>query len=124
MVYRSSKTLLGLTLAVVLGAHWLLLQSVAWMGMIVSYSQRAPLTEAISMTFDGEHPCKLCIAVKEGKKAEKKQSFVKFEVKLDFLCAEAACLVPPSLPLTLLSPESTFASARCEAPPGPPPRFA
>ena len=72
MVYRSSKTLLGLTLAVVLGAHWLLLQSVAWVGMVVSYSQSAPLTEAISMTFDGEHPCKLCIAVKEGKKAEKK----------------------------------------------------
>ena len=80
MVYRSSKTLLGLTLAVVLGAHWLLLQSVAWVGMVVSYSQSAPLTEAISMTFDGEHPCKLCIAVKEGKKAEKKQSLVKFEV--------------------------------------------
>jgi len=124
MVYRTSKTLLGLTLAVVLGAHWLLLQSVAWVGMIVSYSQSAPLTEAISMTFDGEHPCKLCIAVKEGKKAEKKQSLVKFEVKLDFLCAEAACFLPPSLPFTLLSPDSTFASARGETPPGPPPRFA
>jgi len=84
MVFRSSKTLLGLTLAVVLGAHWLLLQSVAWVGIIVSCSQTAPLTEAISMTFDGEHPCKLCIVVKEGKKAESKQSLVELDVKLDF----------------------------------------
>jgi len=122
-VFKSSKAFLGLTLAVALGAHWLLLQSVAWVGMLVTYSQTALLTEAISMTFDGEHPCKLCLVVKEGKRAESKQALVKFEVKLDFLCSEPVAFLPPSLPFTLLSADSIFSSARCEAPPGPPPRF-
>ena len=52
MLFRSSKALLGLTLAMLLGGHWLLLQSVAWVGMIIDYSQNATLSEAISMTFD------------------------------------------------------------------------
>ena len=39
VLFRSSKTFLGLSLAVLLGAHWLLLQSVAWVGMIITYSQ-------------------------------------------------------------------------------------
>ena len=124
MIFRSSKLFIGLSLAVLLGAHWLLLQSVAWVGMIIDYSQTATLSEAISMTFDGEHPCRMCIAVKEGKKAESKQLQLKPELKFDFLCMEAASFLPPLLPFTLLTPESTFALPRNEAPPGPPPRLA
>lgn len=124
VTFRHSKTLLGLTLAFALGAHWLMLQSVAWVGMIVTYSQDAPLIEAISMTFDGEHPCKLCKVVKEGKQAEQKQALVKFELKLDLLCAEKPVLLPPLLPFTLLTHSSAHATTRVEAPPGPPPRLA
>ena len=76
------------------------------------------------MTFDGEHPCRMCIAVKEGKKAESKQLQLKPELKFDFLCMEAASLLPPLLPFRLLTPESTFALPRNEVPPGPPPRLA
>ncbi len=123
MLFRSSKALLGLTLAMLLGGHWLLLQSVAWVGMIVDYSQNATLSEAISMTFDGEHPCRMCLVVKEGKKAEGKQLQLKPELKLDFLCMEKAAWLPPLLPFTLLTPESTYHSPRSEAPPGPPPRL-
>lgn len=123
MTFRSSKTLLGLTLAVLLGAHWLLLQSVAWVGMIIDYSQNATLSEAISMTFDGEHPCRMCLVVKEGKKAESKQLQLKPELKLDFLCADSTEWLPPLLPFTLLTPDSTYRSPRSEAPPGPPPRL-
>lgn len=124
MLFRSSKALLGLTLAVLLGAHWLLLQSVAWVGMIIDYSQDATLSEAISMTFDGEHPCRMCLVVKEGKKAERKQLQLKPELKLDFLCMESAAWLPPLLPFTLLTPDSSYRSPRNEAPPGPPPRLA
>lgn len=124
VLFRSSKTFLGLSLAVLLGAHWLLLQSVAWVGMIITYSQTSTLSEAISMTFDGEHPCRMCIAVKEGKKAESKQLQLKPELKFDFLCMEAASFLPPLLPVTLLTPGSMLACPRSEAPPGPPPRIA
>lgn len=124
MIFRSSKTLLGLSLAVLLGGHWLLLQSVAWVGMIVTYSQTSTLSEAISMTFDGEHPCRMCLVVKEGKKAEKKEMQLKADMKFEFVSAERIQFLPPLLASTVLRSDSMSALARSEAPPGPPPRFA
>lgn len=124
MTFRLSRTLLGLTLAFALGAHWLVLQSVAWVGMVITYSQDAPLMEAISMTFDGAHPCKLCKVVKAGKQAEQKQVLVKLDSKLDLLPAETSALLPPLLPFTLQTHPAAGAPTRNEAPPGPPPRLA
>lgn len=43
------------------------LQTVAWTGMLVNYSQDRSLSEAANMTFDGEHPCGLCCAIKKAK---------------------------------------------------------
>ena len=36
--------------------HLPLLQVVAWTGMVVKYAQTVPLSEALEMTFDGDHP--------------------------------------------------------------------
>ena len=46
---RSSlaKCVVVTMLVFVLGAHWAFLQSVAWVGMVVTYSCNAPLTEAL-----------------------------------------------------------------------------
>ena len=43
-----------LVLVLSLGLHWALLQSIAWVGMIASYSRVASLAEALSKTFDGK----------------------------------------------------------------------
>ena len=41
--------------------------------MLIEYSKRAPLCQAIAQTFDGAHPCSLChIVVNKGKTSEKK----------------------------------------------------
>src|SRR6184192_2864605 len=56
-----------------IGAHWTLLQSIAWVGMAVSYTQNSTLKEALLKTFDGKHPCTLCKVVQQGKNAQKKQ---------------------------------------------------
>ena len=53
------------------GGHWLLFQTVAWAQMFYGYAQEVPISQAVSMTFDGEHPCDICIRVKEGRKNEK-----------------------------------------------------
>jgi len=45
--------------------HAPLMQVVAWSGMLVSYSRDNTLTEAIGMTFDGEHPCPMCKAIEK-----------------------------------------------------------
>jgi hypothetical protein len=54
-----------------IGLHWIALQSLAWTTMIIDYSKRAPLRQAISQTFDGAHPCSLCHGVNKGKNSEK-----------------------------------------------------
>jgi hypothetical protein len=62
-----------LVLVLSLGLHWAFLQSVAWVGMIVSYSHDASLAEAVSKTFDGKHPCCLCKMIQKGRADEKQQ---------------------------------------------------
>jgi len=62
-----------LVLVLSLGLNWALLQTIAWTGMIVSYSRAASLSEALTKTFDGKHPCSLCKAIQKGRADEKKQ---------------------------------------------------
>jgi len=82
--------LIALALASSIGLHWTVLQVVAWTGMIVSYSQEAPLGQAVAKTFDGQHPCKLCKQIAKGKQSEKKSEY-KFELKkLEFPYAPVA----------------------------------
>ncbi|CAN5780205.1 hypothetical protein BH11VER1_BH11VER1_22600 [soil metagenome] len=61
----------GLFLSI--GLQWACLQTAAWVGMVVRYSQAVSLYKAVEMTFDGEHPCKLCKAVKSGQENQTKQ---------------------------------------------------
>lgn len=105
-----------------LGAHWFVLQSVAWATMIVRYSQDDSLPAAVSKTFDGEHPCKLCKFVREGKQAEKPIDVVKIEVDKKFI-SEAAIFIPlPPSDFYLVAVSTDAAHARSHSPPLPPPR--
>lgn len=47
-----------------------LMQCVAWAGMLVSYSQEGTVAEAVEKTFDGEHPCPLCLAIEKSKEKQ------------------------------------------------------
>lgn len=123
VLVRLSKWLVVLTLILTLGAHWVFLQSVAWLGMVVAYSQDASFSQAVSKTFDGQHPCCLCKFVRQGKAAEKKQESQKPDTKLDPSLPSARGFVasPPNFVLTF----SRFVDASAshgEAPPVPPPR--
>jgi hypothetical protein len=110
-------------LIIAVGGHWAVLQSVAWVSMAVTYSQTDSWEVALKKTFSGEKPCKLCLAVKEGKEQEQKQSVLKVETKLDLVCLKPLAYIHPSLPSILLSIPSDVALPRAEAPPLPPPRL-
>jgi hypothetical protein len=56
-----------------LGLHWALLQTVAWTGMLITYTRHASFQEAFTKTFDGQHPCALCKVIKNGRAEEKQQ---------------------------------------------------
>jgi len=114
-----------MVLVLSLGLHWAFLQSVAWVGMIVSYSHKASLAEAVSKTFDGKHPCCLCKMIQKGRADEKQQEqkqTVKPGSKIDlglvwrnptFEFADHRAPIPPC---------SIGAPSRREAPPKPRPR--
>ena len=70
---RLSQILVVAALVLSIGLHWAVLQSAAWVGMAVAYSvEKGSLTEGLSDTFDGNHPCRLCKAVYEGNKGKEK----------------------------------------------------
>jgi hypothetical protein len=73
MLHRLTKALVVLALTVSLSAPWTFLQSIAWTGMLYSYTKEAGFSRAVSMTFDGEHPCPLCKAIEKGRAQEREQ---------------------------------------------------
>src|ERR1700751_554974 len=76
----------ALALLQILGGHWALLQTSAWVGMIVQYSQRDGLKAGLAQAFDGEHPCSVCKAIQNGKKQEqKKEPLLQTELTKDYL---------------------------------------
>ncbi len=108
-------------LCVTLGFHWGLLQSVAWIGMIVNYSCQGSLKDAMCKTFDGQHPCPLCKLVCEGKKSEKKPEAQQDVKKIDLFAGHALAFDFPPLPAPVFSVPLVRVS-RTDTPLLPPPR--
>ncbi len=124
MFVRLSKWFVVLALVLVIGGHWALLQSAAWLGMAVSFSQTDSVAVALEKTFDGKHPCPLCKLVKAGKNSEQKRDLQKIETKFDFLTDAGSCELSPPRPIRHFIPASERADASRAAPLLPPPRAA
>ncbi len=125
---RLSQILVVAALVVSIGLHWAVLQSAAWVGMAVAYSiEKGSVTEGLSDTFDGEHPCLLCCAVKKGTESEKKdpKSKESKRLKQDLFASEARVVVIEA-PKKVRLPQAAneVALARMAAPTVPPPRSA
>ncbi|MBU6410835.1 MAG: hypothetical protein KGJ60_02410 [Verrucomicrobiota bacterium] len=123
MFKRFGNIFLAAALLVTTGTQWAALQSIAWMGMIVSYSEKAPLTVALKETFDGKHPCCLCKAIAAAKKSGKNNPSMLRVKKLEFPPArEGVVLVAPTQFESLPRADDTFAESLTQKPPTPPPR--
>jgi len=126
---KCGKALLVLALSLSLGAHWALLQTVAWTGMLISYSQVVGIAAGVSTTFDGKHPCPLCLIIKKARGAEEKPDSQNPESRVE---VEKLIAVPAEI--TLASPNVAVfqhAASLCRPPvewsvppPKPPPRAA
>jgi hypothetical protein len=120
---RFAKSLIAVLLIVSLGGHWAFLQSLAWASMVIDYSKDAPLSVAVSKTFDGKNPCNLCHLVKRGQESEQKQEATKVKTKLDFciLARSIEFQIQAGASQQFLSLQNSFAG-HVESPPIPPPR--
>lgn len=90
---RASQYLLIATWLVSMGGHLALLQTFAWGNMLADFSSKGSLSEAMEKTFDGEHPCPLCKAVKKSEGEDDKKPLLKAEMKM-----EVALPVPVKVP--------------------------
>jgi hypothetical protein len=105
-----------------LGGHWLVLQTAAWVQMVAHYSSSDGLEAAFSKTFDGRHPCDLCNKIAQKKAAEKKQ-FVQLAFGKTNLLAQENFLTlhPPAVFWQLSGTEEAFCKSS-HKPQVPPPR--
>ena len=122
MFVRIGKIFLVLALVAMLGAHWALLQSVAWTTMLADNLCTQPVKEAVTETFDGNHPCDICKAIAAGKQSEKKTEFSFQTQKLEFPpMNEIFALIAPSQ-FQLLPLENSSAKSSAQKPLLRPPR--
>lgn len=119
------RSLVVLLLVLAIGGHWAVLQSFAWARMIVAYSRDRPMTEAIRMTFDGNHPCPLCKQIAKARQEERRQApAARVEAKLDFSLPQPRAELPgppcPHRPPAALDARAPVPLP--QPPPKPPPR--
>jgi hypothetical protein len=105
-----------------LGGHWAILQTTAWVGMIIEYSAADGVQVGLSKTFDGEHPCELCKSIAKNTGAERKHVTQVELGKINSIApANATVLCPPArFWYQAVSVQSAFGVSR--PPLVPPPR--
>ena len=124
---RIARLFIVAALMVSIGLPWAALQSVAWIGMAVTYTvEKGSVLEGLSDTFDGEHPCPLCHAVSTGQEKEKKQqqdNGISLKKKLEMLPVSLLQLWHPKMPQLEYAWLDLAWERLATAPPLPPPRL-
>jgi hypothetical protein len=120
---RCGKFLVVLALVLATGLHWATLQTIAWTTMLANNLCSQSVTEAVSNTFDGEHPCPLCKAIAAGKKSERKSVFLTQVQKLEYPPAAKNFILVAPAQFQMLPLANRFAAALPEKPLTPPPRL-
>ena len=124
MLRRLPRLAVVIALASSIGLHWAFFQSVAWMGMVISYSQQAGFEQALAKTFDGKHPCALCKEIARDKQSERKVAFPIELKKFECLSVQAQFVfITPAQFWYWRTSEVGFRSIS-QPPPTPPPRAA
>jgi hypothetical protein len=127
MPYRRTIAWL-LLLAVVTAAnlHLPALQVVAWTRMLVEYSHDRSLSEAVEMTFDGEHPCPMCQSIKAAATNHADTTALDGVSSPQplYAPAPATAWIHTLVPLARLDLSATASVRTSHQPPVPPPRSA
>lgn len=123
MRQRLHNVIAAILLIFSIGGQWAILQSGAWVGMFISFSRNDTVAEAMVKTFDGNHPCRVCQFVTEGKNAEKKHEQQLPKIKIDFFLVNnpGHCWNPQWFELEF--PFYSAGTAKIYSPPTPPPRY-
>jgi hypothetical protein len=119
---RFGKFVVIVALVATTGAHWTLLQTVAWTTMLADNLHSTSLHEALVKTFDGKHPCCLCKTIAAGKRSEQKKEFTAQMQKLEFTPAKVNFVLFAPSQYQLVPQTDTFAESLAQKPLLQPPR--
>jgi hypothetical protein len=122
MFVRLGNCLLIVALLVATGGHWVVLQAIAWTNMFADNLRTTSFEEALTKTFDGKHPCKLCKSIDAGKSAEKRTELPQLMKQLEFVDERPKIVCRAPRDFTLLSETGLFLASFSYKPPVPPPR--
>jgi hypothetical protein len=67
------RKLLAIALVLLMQGPAMLVQEVAWVNMLITYTQDRGLKRGVMETFDGDHPCDLCLKAAELRENENKE---------------------------------------------------
>jgi hypothetical protein len=123
---HAPKVILVIAVALSVGLHWVVLQSVAWAGMLVDYSAQHSLSVAFEKTFDGDNKCDLCLLVENGTKgdAENDSDHSLKLSKIDGFNARGEELHTAPMLLVFALLEVPLSAGRGDGPPPTPPPWA
>jgi hypothetical protein len=119
-----------LAVLAMLGGHWAALQSFAWAHMLGQYARQGSLLSALVKTFDGKHPCDLCLTIQHGRQQEqsenKKLPCASRDKTTEMLCEawRAVAPLPPVARFLAVPFVPQWRPDFLETPPTPPPRAA
>jgi hypothetical protein len=119
---RVGNVLVLLAFLMAIGAHWFVLQSVAWTTMLADNLRSASFQQAVQRTFDGKHPCSLCEQISKSKQSEKKSEFQLEPNKFEFSYAPCAFIFVAPQQFQELRVSDCVGNSLAHAPPAPPPR--
>ena len=126
--FRTCKVALVLALSMALSGHWALLQTTAWVRMLVVYAQQDSLLTALTKTFDARHPCALCLQIRQAQQEERQKGSPLPQEKpetMPELFYDAHGITVPVAPIAAVELPALLLdgySSVLESPPTPPPR--
>lgn len=123
-ILRLGRYVLLAAMFCAIGGHWVVLQTVAWGGMMMQYSRTSGLTMAVEKTFDGQHPCDMCKTIAKTRQNEKKQEARVIVTKLDVFHQPAVKWFAPVVTERVEWIVDAASVLRAEVPSVPPPRRA
>jgi len=121
VLVRIGHALLIVALLAATGGHWALLQTVAWTNMLADNLQTDSLSQALTKTFNGKHPCTMCKEISAAKKSEKKSDLPNLGKKLEFTSERPALVFSAPVDFYLQATLTQPVVSWSDAPPTPPP---
>jgi hypothetical protein len=106
----------------VMGGPWPAMQIVAWTTMLATNLRAHTLSQAVTRTFDGRHPCSLCKAIAAGTKSESKSEPAPPVIRQEFVPMSQSIAIVVSHRATFRIAFAKIVQSLTDQPPTPPPR--